>query len=696
MYAVNDAAAFLLESELADFLHAIVRNMEMIGSCLDVDRVFIWRCIEKADQKPGFRQVYRWMQQNYAGNSTMEEITYDQPLRGWFDRLANGKVINGPIVNLPEKEQLFLELFGIRSILVVPIFIKGVFWGFISFDDCRKERDFNEGEVNTVLSWGLIVVGSIQRREITSGMERTLNKLEAVMNNYKGIIWSTDRDGTITSFRGQYLKKIGVVPSFLEGKNLTLAKNKNRHLDIIEYAERTIREGSQDWMAEIDGRKFHSATTQIFDNDGNVMGIVGSTDDVTDNIQLQHDLEKAVKAAEAANQAKSAFLANMSHEIRTPMNAIIGMIEIGKKADSLERKDYCFSKIDNASHHLLGIINDVLDMSKIEANKFELSFTVFNFGEVLQRVVNVFNFRIEERKLNLKIDIDGNIPEKLIGDDQRLTQVVTNLLNNSIKFTPENGNINIKAEYMGEEDGACILKISVKDTGIGISGEQQRNLFQPFQQAEVTTSRKYGGTGLGLAISKNIVELMGGRIWVESELDKGSTFMFTVKMVCADEDIIHRADDIRIPAVGGGGENAEGLDTGIDIIGRYAGRRILLVEDVEINREIVLALLEPTMIDVDCAENGYEALRMFNAEPDRYDVIFMDIQMPEMDGYEASRQIRALDVPWAGKIPIIAMTANVFREDIEKCISAGMDDHVGKPLDINIIVKKLNTYLNLQ
>jgi len=399
------------------------------------------------------------------------------------------------------------------------------------------------------------------------------------------------------------------------------------------------------------------------------------------------------------NKHKSAFLANMSHEIRTPMNAIIGMVTIGRSVSDVERKDYCLSKIGDASNHLLGIINDILDMSKIEANKFSLSPVEFIFEKMLQRVVNVINFRIDEKAQKLSVNIDKDIPKRLIGDDQRLAQVLTNLLGNAIKFTPEKGSITINARFVKEEDDVCTIQIGVSDTGIGISPEQQARLFQSFEQAESNTTRKYGGTGLGLAISKNIVEMMGGEIWINSEVGKGSTFTFTVKM--------KRAAEITDESVNTNKQQAEkiGANTGV-----FAGRRLLLVEDVEINREIVQSLLEPTQLQIDCAENGAEAVRIFTENPDKYDIIFMDVQMPEMDGYDATRRIRAFEKQrnsntesaketpkqLSGQpkgVPIIAMTANVFHEDIQKCAESGMDSHLGKPIDINEVMSKLHAYL---
>jgi len=528
-------------------------------------------------------------------------------------------------------------------------------------------------------------------------------------------------------------------------------------------------------------------------------------------INLQRELEDAAKIAAAANQSKSEYLAKMSHEIRTPMNAIIGMTNIGKSATNMERMTYCFAKIEDASKHLLGIINDILDMSKIEAGKFELAPVEFNFERMLQLVVNVVNFRVGEKAQKLTVQVDSDIPQFLVCDEQRLAQIITNLLGNAVKFTPEKGTINLSTYFKGEENDICTIKIAVKDSGIGISPEQQARLFQSFQQAESTTSREFGGTGLGLAISKSIVEMMGGAIEIESEIGKGSTFTFTVQAkrggkehsIYADHtmpwhnvrilavdndayiledfkriveglgalcDIAQNAQDALRLVEQNGAYNiyfidwkipdldciqltkklkkrmhtqgapviilissadismlaVEAQEAGVDkflqkplfpstiadiineylgvevqqpekadmdISGIFQGRHILLVEDVEVNREIVLTLLEPTDLAIDCALNGIEAVRMFSEAPDKYEMIFMDVQMPEMNGYEATRRIRALGVPNAGTVPIIAMTANVFKGDIDKCLEAGMNGHVGKPLDLDALFAELNKYL---
>ena len=410
-------------------------------------------------------------------------------------------------------------------------------------------------------------------------------------------------------------------------------------------------------------------------------GVMAIFQDVT-------DIESAREAAEHASAAKSEFLSNMSHEMRTPLNAIVGMTAIALEADNIERKEYCLKKIDNASSHLLGVINDILDMSKIEANKLELSCESFDFEKTIHKIVNVIHFRVDEKRQNFYISLDEAIPRSLKGDDQRLAQVVTNLLSNAVKFTPEEGSIRLFARLVELKNGVHTVQIEVSDTGIGISAEQQSRLFSSFQQADSSTSRKFGGTGLGLAISKRLVEMMGGRIWIESEPGNGATVAFTFRAEQGDgrnENMLSRDESFNADL--GACEKGDKKED-------FSGFRILLVEDVEINREIVVALLEPTGLTIDCAENGMIAVKMFEEAAEPYDMIFMDLQMPEMDGFEATRKIREFEsIMSEQNVPIIAMTANVFREDIVKCLEAGMDSHVGKPLDIEDVMGKLRNYL---
>jgi signal transduction histidine kinase/CheY-like chemotaxis protein len=386
------------------------------------------------------------------------------------------------------------------------------------------------------------------------------------------------------------------------------------------------------------------------------------------------ELYNAREEARKADQAKSDFLSQMSHEIRTPINAIMGMTSIGQMSDLIERKNYAFEKIKDASDLLLGIINDILDMSKISANKLELSVISFDFRKLLDKVSTVNSFKFREKDQTFTVDIDPEIPFYLEGDDQRLSQVVTNLLSNATKFTPDGGSVHLAVKLLNKDrNGKCQIGISVTDNGIGISAEQVRRLFSAFNQADNSISRKYGGTGLGLAISKSIVELMGGYIEVTSEPGKGSTFFAVIYMKEGESDT-----EEETPIT----NSAEAELSASESKVLLEGLQVLMVEDLELNREIVLAMLEDSGITIDCAVNGQEAVDAFIHDPKRYDLILMDLQMPVMNGLDATKAIRSLEIERGKTIPIVAMTANVFKEDVDNCLAAGMNAHLGKPLNV--------------
>jgi|GEM_PF-1308425 len=402
--------------------------------------------------------------------------------------------------------------------------------------------------------------------------------------------------------------------------------------------------------------------------------------------ETSEQLENALDQAYAASRAKSEFLSNMSHEMRTPLNAIFGMTTLGKKARNTADKNLALRKIEEASSHLLGVISDVLDMAKIEANKLELFPIEYNFEHMVERAISIVSFRREEKQQTLTFNIDKKLPRFVIGDDQRLAQVLTNLLSNAVKFTPEGGRINLDASLVSEKGDTCKVRVEVSDTGIGISNEQAKKLFSAFEQASSGTNREFGGTGLGLVISKRIVSLMGGQISIESEEGLGTKVIFTIKVRRSTKNL-HSMPN---PDV-----NQSNVITAPDEIkdGEFSEKSMLFAEDVEINREILIALLSGSGIKIDCAENGREAVNLIKENPDKYDIVFMDIQMPHMDGLEATRQIRELDIKNIKTLPIIAMTANVFREDIEECEKAGMNAHLGKPLDVAKVIQVLRQYL---
>jgi Signal transduction histidine kinase len=364
-----------------------------------------------------------------------------------------------------------------------------------------------------------------------------------------------------------------------------------------------------------------------------------------------------------ASKAKSAFLANMSHEIRTPLNAIIGMAHIAKEnIENSEKAAVSIDQITRASKYLLELLNNILDMSKIESGKFLLSSEPFALNGALDEVVDIFTQRCDEKKLTLITDI-APFPTAVTGDALRLKQVIINLLGNAVKFTDTGGTVRLTAS--GEVVQDCLtLYVQVSDTGIGMTPEQLSRLFTAFEQADRSIAARYGGTGIGLALSQRLLGLMEGRIVAESTFGKGSSFSFTVSLpVRQDHPSLFPAADSALPDL--------------------SGKTVMVVDDLEINRVILSELLAPTNATIEEAEDGEKALRLFCQSPaQHYDIIFMDIQMPNMNGYEATRQIRAAKREDSATLPIAAMTANAYREDVEKALAAGMTAHLSKPVDI--------------
>jgi CheY-like chemotaxis protein/two-component sensor histidine kinase len=359
------------------------------------------------------------------------------------------------------------------------------------------------------------------------------------------------------------------------------------------------------------------------------------------------------------------------------------MTAIAEASNDPVRVAYCLRRIDEASKHLLSIINDILDMSKIEADRFEMKPVRFRLPILIESVENIISVRVEGKNQTLITSIEENMPENFFGDDTRLIQVIINLLSNAVKFTGEGGKIELKVTGKMSDDGqTCLVTVSVRDNGIGISEEQQETLFEAFKQADAGMARKYGGTGLGLALTKRVVEQMGGRVGLSSKLGVGTTFFIEIPLsIAQDEDAQADAGALADETVKD------------DAPPRFDGAILLIAEDVEINREIVISLLDGTGVTIEEAENGEEAVRMYAANPTRYDLIFMDIQMPEMDGFEATRAIRRMadeDVP---EVPIIAMSANAFKEDIEMSLASGMNEHLSKPVDYGKLIATLQKYL---
>jgi diguanylate cyclase (GGDEF)-like protein/PAS domain S-box-containing protein len=521
-----------------------------------------------------------------------------------------------------------------------------------------------------------------ENRRAEEERRKASEEIEDLYNNAPCGYHSLDKDGIFVRINDTELSWLGYSREELIGKHRFEDLITPASLDLFSssFAEFKVRGWVRDLEFEMvrkDGTVLPVllSSTALKDPSGGFLLSRSTIYDITHRKRMEEELRKAKEAAEAATRAKSEFLANVSHEIRTPMNAIIGLSRLASNTPLTPKQRDYMNKIEISSSTLMGLINDILDFSRIEAGKLELERTSFPLEQVLDDVAAVVSLKAEEKGLALSFHAAIEVPAVLVGDPLRLGQVLTNLVGNSVKFT-DMGEITVSVEPAERKEERVRLRFSVRDTGIGMTEEQMARLFQPFTQADGSMTRRYGGTGLGLAISKQLVTLMNGEIGVESRFGTGSTFTFTV--------------ELELPVIAGEIEEAGGLKTEPAKV--MAGASVLVVEDNEINRQILREILEGFGLVVETADNGARAVEMVVDAGMRFDAILMDLQMPEMDGYEAARVIRAR-MGDRGP-PIIAVTAHALAAERRRCGEAGMIDYVTKPVDPRSLSAVLSRWIS--
>ncbi len=823
--ATSKVAQELL-SENDNFDKTIDMVLGILGNAANVDRVYVWSIHgapnPEVDDRLYTSQLYEWSEgaTPQQGNELVTNLLVEESILRWAENFIEGKCINDLVKNMPQIEKDVLEPQGIISILTAPIMFHGYLWGFIGFDNCHAEYVWNQAEEDILRTAGTLISTAIHSRRINQALYEAQERFCGVEEATGDIIWSVDEHQKFTYISPRLEHVLQYKPEEILGKPFSSLLLYPEEFHFIATTDNFImrdlklrtrcKDGSIKWL--------QSSCKYVFDTAGKMLYGFGSSSDVTHIHNAQEalhiankELEEAIKitkglvqAANRANAIKSNFLANMSHEIRTPMNAVIGITHLLKYTNLNHKQQEYIQQIDTSSASLLQIINDILDFSKLQDGNMAIEKHAFNIASLVTELEQIGTHWIGEKKVQFTIHVAPTVVPTYIGDVLRIQQVLASLTTNAIKFTHE-GSVEISIYTEEEDKDSAILCFAIKDTGIGIAENQMAELFQGFNQVDISNTREYGGIGLGLALSKNLALLMGGDIVCKSSLGKGSTFYFTIRLdkelhtmkqdvrplseiciVAAFPDhnsyeilqttllslgftqirfakdilsikeqihISHMPDIIvvhhafseasvinailkdnqayfsHIPIIYFTPEKnatpkefsahnalihsldpTSFQDSLIRVLGskldfvsttndesyehilrqKHSGKKILLVEDNEVNQMIAQTILEDIGMIVTVANDGIEGCEYMYK--DNFDLVIMDIQMPRMDGLSAAKKIR--ENPTFAHIPIIAMTAHAMKEDRNKSLSAGMNDHTTKPIDTEQLFKALLYWLS--
>lgn len=513
-----------------------------------------------------------------------------------------------------------------------------------------------------------------RRKETEVQLRKVENRLGTIISNTPVILFALDAKGVFKLGLGKHWESFKNRKKFILGRKLHDVFSEVPEL-INSFNETTKTNHSQKVTVKIDDKYFEINLTPVQEEDGSIREILGLAHDVTERQKAEESLINAKQMAEKAAKMKEQFIANMSHEIRTPMNAIVGFTNLIKETPLNENQQEFIQSIQVSGENLLNLINDILDFSKIEAGKLNIEHEEFDVKSTFQSVIQVLKGKAEEKDLKLTANLDDVIYPNVIGDGNRLYQILMNLIGNAIKFTSE-GAINVSVKMEQINSNTIVLIGKIEDTGIGIPKENLHEVFESFKQISGTLTRKYGGTGLGLNIVKNLLELMGGDIEVDSSEGKGTVFTFNIPYLISFEpdkkNMLSSQEEISIEKY--------------DIL---KGKNILLAEDNLMNQKLVQIILQKHDCNLTIASNGVEAIDVIKKQS--IDLILMDIQMPEMDGFQTTKVIR--EEMGIRDLPIIAMTAHAFKEEVKKCINAGMSDHLAKPIEKSVFFRKIIHYL---
>jgi len=689
------AAIMLVATNEEHFEDSLIESMELIGRNLEADFVQIWP-IEIMGGDLNFVLKYKWLSETGQKSSPVDTGFVMPYTTRWQELFQRGMCVNGPISRLPQEDRELLSPLGIKSTISIPLLYRGEFWGVFCVDDWSKERYYTEGEINLLHSAGLILVNAINRNAQAAQIREAHKRAQILLDAtpLAVTLWDSDMRIFDCNEKAICVFKAKDKPEFLERFAELSPKfqpDGSLSSDLIPiYTGEAFRDGifTFEWDHQaLDGTPLPSEVTLVRVAYEGGYALAGYVRDLREYRQMMQEIsESAIKLEEAlsetqrANDAKSDFLASMSHEMRTPLNAIIGLSGLSLENTGLDDETCSnLEKIYSSGDMLLNIVNDILDISKIEAGRMELVEVDYDVPSLINDTVTQNILRIGEKPVELKLNIGEDLFARLCGDELRVKQIMNNLLSNAIKYTRE-GMVELSVRCEQENDIVWVT-IKVSDTGIGIRPEDMGKLFKDYSQLDLESNRKNEGTGLGLPIVKHFAELMGGCIEVESEYRKGSVFIVRIaqKFVCdihIDRDVVKNLRSFRYS------DNKRGRSVRLRRVSLpYA--RVLVVDDNLTNLEVAKGLMKPYGMQVDCVTGGQQSIDAIRAGKVRYNAIFMDHMMPELDGIETTRIIRDnIGTDYAKNIPIIALTANAIAGNEALFLSKGFQAFISKPIEI--------------
>ncbi|MDR2942243.1 MAG: response regulator [Treponema sp.] len=690
---VNSAATILLSSNNAgSFETSMIRSFELIGRCLDVDRVQIWRN-EMVEDELHFVLRYEWLSEygeKCKGVPMGLHFPYSMK-KEWEALFLRGEHINMPLRDMPEEDQAFLGYYEMKSIVIIPMFLEGGFWGFFSIDDCRNERTFSTEEISILTSAGLMMSSAVNRNIQMNKMREADERTQIMIDAAPLCILFWDKNLDLIdcnqetakmfelSSKYEFIEKfIMLSPEYQPDGNPSKDKG-------IALVTKALEEGYSnfEWMHQkLNGEQIPVDVYCIRVKYKDEYTVIEYMRDLSEQKAKIAETRKA-EIAEESSKAKSNFLAKMSHEIRTPMNAILGITEIQLQDNTLlEPVKEAFERIYNSGDLLLGIINDILDLSKIEAGKLELALAQYDIASLINDTVQLNIMRYESKPIEFILEIDEDVPLVLLGDELRIKQILNNILSNAFKYTDE-GTVSMTVASEQSYGDNITIVFTVTDTGQGMTKEQLSSLGTEYSRFNMEANRRTEGTGLGMNITMNLIRLMNGSISIDSTPGEGSVFIVRLPQKLLDSETIGKelAENLMHHNLDGA-SRVRTIQVKRDFM-PYG--RVLVVDDVETNLYVAKGLMSPYGLSIDVSMSGFEAIERVRSGS-KYDIIFMDHMMPRMDGIEAAKIIRNLGY----KEPIVALTANALAGQAEMFFNNGFDGYISKPIDI----RQLNATLN--